>query len=95
MDIDATEFSVQSGGDVNLLAGNSNMANSPGGQVQLTAGDGTNALGGTGGGILLSGGSGNGRASEGGNVGDGGDIDLSGGGSVEGEAWFCSRKGLC
>ena len=79
MDIDATEFSVQSGGDVRLTAGNSNQANSPGGLVRLEGGDGTSTLGGTGGGVLISGGNGFGLASEGGNVGDGGDVTFLGG----------------
>ena len=47
--LDDDHFSVVSGGNADIAAGNSRALNARGGQVDITAGDGTNLQGGSGG----------------------------------------------
>jgi hypothetical protein len=57
------------------------------------AGDGKNAQGGHGGAISLQAGAGHGQAAFGGDIGDGGDLKLAAGGSLEGTGGAVSLKG--
>ena len=77
-------LSIVSGGDTRVAAGSSRAKDTPGGAVQLTAGDGTHLHGGQGGPIRLVAGDGYGQAAYNGDLGDGGAVELLGGMTFEG-----------
>ena len=84
---------LKAGGNVNIEAGSSFKANSNGGHIQVTAGDGINPLGGKGGNVLITAGEGTGRVEAGGNAGTGGNIALQGGHSVKSNGGDISVEG--
>lgn len=58
--IDGNAFDVNSAGSIALRSANSDRANQKGSDIIIKSGDGTNAVGGSGGDVVLEGGSGSG-----------------------------------
>ncbi len=84
VDEEAVSFTATSGDAIDLRAGNKSYFNSVGGSVDITAGSGVAKEGGSGGALRLSAGSGFGEEQYGGEIGAGGDVQVSAGASVEG-----------
>ena len=77
-------FKVNSGGDINLLSGNSSSYNGLGGDVVIAAGSGLSVEGGSGGSISMKAGDGSGEQQYGGDIGIGGTITIMAGNAIEG-----------
>ena len=84
MDLNSTMYYVQSSGDSTIESGHSVAYNGIGGSVNISAGSGTNVQGGSGGSLSLSAGDGYGEAKYGANIGQGGDVEITAGSSIEG-----------
>jgi len=77
-------FQVNSSSFIQLRAGDNAFMNDRGFSVDIKAGNGTNPVGGKGGHIKLQAGNGVGQVSKGGDVGDGGNVQIQAGDSIEG-----------
>ena len=82
--LNATHFVAHSGDKIELKAGNKSYFNSVGGSVSIESGSGVAKEGGSGGDLSLSAGSGYGEEQFGGNVGTGGDVIVTAGGTSGG-----------
>lgn len=77
-------FEVASAGDISLAAGDSSLFNGIGGNITLIAGTGESLQGGSGGSILMEAGDGFGQERYGSKIGNGGDVSVLAGNSVQG-----------
>ena len=91
--LNETAFSVQSGGYASIVGGDSEKVNDQGGTISLSAGNGTNPMGGSGGEVVIIGGAAEGIEAYGGDIGAGGSVSITGGLSIEGKGGNVSITG--
>ena len=84
MSLNSNGFNVVSAGSVDIFSGNQSAFNGVGSDVTVIAGSGLSSQGGSGGSVVVQAGDGQGEDQFGGNIGTGGDVQLSAGNAVQG-----------